>query len=98
MYSQSPSIFLDKFQEVMHNVDETAKKDRDWYQKGPDTTYKAQLERHLSCSTLFRIETVLIFFTIYNLFKNRSCSQEAELQRLNFTKEKFKLIILSITD
>ena len=35
-------------------------------------------------------------FTIYNLFKNRPCSQEAELQRLNFTKEKFKLIILSI--
>jgi hypothetical protein len=37
-----------------------------------------------------------VFFAI--LFKNRSCSQEAELQRLNFTKEKFKLIILSITD
>ena len=37
-------------------------------------------------------------FTIHKLFKNRSCSQEAELQRLNFTKEKFKLIILSITD
>jgi hypothetical protein len=39
-----------------------------------------------------------IQFTIYNLFKNRSCSQEAELQRLHFTKERFKLIILSITD
>jgi hypothetical protein len=35
-------------------------------------------------------------FTIYS--KDRSCNQEAELQRLNFTKEKFKLIILSITD
>jgi hypothetical protein len=34
----------------------------------------------------------------YNLFKNRSCSQGADLQRLNFTKEMFKLIILFITD
>jgi hypothetical protein len=44
---------------------------------------------------------LLLFFIIiyyYYLFKNRSCSQEAELQRLEFTKEKFKLIILSITD
>jgi hypothetical protein len=40
---------------------------------------------------------IAIAITIYSK-TDLTCSQEAELQRLNFTKEKFKLIIQSITD
>jgi hypothetical protein len=57
-----------------------------------------QVVIHTKFVSSWTIWLLLLIFTIYNLFKNRSCSQEAELQRLNFTKEKFKLIILSITD